>query len=77
MMQNEGAVVELAIDYLYPLQVAKTTCTRGGAKCQPPADTIVRRPFKECAVIHLTTVPMHSTRAGAMHGKRDYFLGAV
>ena len=28
MMQNEGAVVELAIDYLYPLQVAKTSCTR-------------------------------------------------
>ena len=28
MMQNEGAVVELAIDYLYPLQVAKTTRTR-------------------------------------------------
>ena len=28
MMLNEGAVVELAIDYLYPLQVAKTTCTR-------------------------------------------------
>ena len=27
MMQNEGAVVELAIDYLYPLQVAKTTRT--------------------------------------------------
>ena len=28
MMQNEGAEVELAIDTLYPLQVAKTTCTR-------------------------------------------------
>ena len=28
MMQNEGAVVELAIDNLHPLQVAKTTCTR-------------------------------------------------
>ena len=28
MMLNEGAEVELAIDTLYPLQVAKTTCTR-------------------------------------------------
>ena len=28
MMLNDGAEVELAIDTLYPLQVAKTTCTR-------------------------------------------------
>ena len=62
------------------IEVIFNGCTRGcdgsrsivgGAKGQPPADTIVRRPLKECAVIDLTTVPMHSTRAGAMHGEKE------